>query len=59
MISKRDRRNLLCLVGVVIVCIGCSTVRELVDGSRVTGTLEVELGSKSGLDDAMCPSDLD
>lgn len=57
--NLRNRRILLCLVSVVIVCIGCTTVKELVDGSRVTGTLEVELGSKSGVDDAMRPSNLD
>lgn len=59
MISKRRRRNLLCLIVVVIACIGCTAVKELAKGSRVTGTLEVELGSKSGADDAMRSSNLD
>ena len=59
MISKRSRRNFLCLVCVAIVCIACTAVRELVGGSRFTGILEVELDSKSGVDDAVCSSDLD
>lgn len=59
MISKRSRRIWLCLVSVVFVCVGCATLKDMVEGSRVTGTLEVELGSNSGVDDAMCASNLD
>lgn len=59
MISKRSRRILLCLVSVSVLCASCALTKEWANGSRVTGTLEVELGSKSGVDDAMRSSNLD
>jgi hypothetical protein len=59
MISKRNRRIVLCLVSVSVLCASCALTKEWANGSRVIGTLEVELGSKSGVDDAMCSSNLD
>lgn len=57
--NLRTRRILLCLVSVSVLCVGCALTKEWANGSRVTGTLEVEFGSKSGVDDAMRSSHLD
>lgn len=59
MISRRNRRILLCLVSVSVLCASCALTKEWANGSRVTGTLEVEFGSDSGVDDAMRTSNLD